>query len=378
MISIRRIRAVAKKERLQILRDTRSLLLALGIPMLMLFLFGWALKLDVIDVKTVVFDQDRSSASRAFIERFDAVEYFDIVSCIDTYDEVERSLDRGDARAAVVIPKGFSEDIKAGRDVQIQLIADGTDALTAQVFIGYASAIVTDFSQDIISESLSRSGLAGTGRPVNVLVRVWYNPELESKNFIVPGLIAVIMMVIAGLLTSLTVAREWERGTMEQLISTPITVPELVIGKLISYVELGFIDFVLSVLVGTLIFGVPLKGSVILLLVLSVIFMIGAMSLGMFISIVAKKQVMASQMAILATFLPSFLLSGFVFPIATMPLVLQGITFLVSARYFVTILKGIFLKGVGLEVLWIEGLLLCAFTAAMLALSMARFKKELT
>lgn len=378
MISIRRIRAVAKKERLQILRDTRSLLLALGIPMLMLFLFGWALKLDVSDVKTIVFDQDNSSISRAFIERFDAVEYFDITAYIDTYDEVERSLDRGDARAAIIIPRGFSEDIKAGRDVQIQFIADGTDALTAQVFIGYASVIVTEFSRDIVSDALSRSGLTGTGQPVNVSVRVWYNPELESKNFIIPGLIAVIMMVIAGLLTSLTVAREWERGTMEQLISTPIAVPELVVGKLISYVELGFIDFVLSVIAGTLIFGVPLKGSVILLLVLSVVFMIGAMSLGMFISIVAKKQVMASQMAILATFLPSFLLSGFVFPIATMPLALQGITFLVSARYFVTILKGIFLKGVGLEVLWIEGLLLCAFTALMLALSMARFKKELT
>jgi len=377
MISFRRIRAVAKKERLQILRDTRSLLLALGIPMLMLFLFGWALKLDVSDVKTIVFDQDRSAMSRAFLERFDAVEYFDITAHTDTYDDVVESLDRGNARAAIVIPEGFSEDIKTGRDVQIQLIADGTDSLTAQVFIGYASAIVSDFSQDIISESLARSGLSGTGRPVNVSVRVWYNPELESKNFIVPGLIAVIMMVIAGLLTSLTVAREWERGTMEQLISTPISVPELVIGKLISYVELGFIDFVLSVIAGTLVFGVPLKGSIILLLVLSVIFMIGAMSLGMFISIVAKKQVMASQMAILATFLPSFLLSGFVFPIATMPVVLQGITFLVSARYFVTILKGIFLKGVGLEVLFLESLLLCVFTAMMLALSMARFKKEL-
>jgi ABC-2 type transport system permease protein len=211
-----------------------------------------------------------------------------------------------------------------------------------------------------------------------VSVRVWYNPELESKNFIIPGLIAVIMMVIAGLLTSLAVAREWERGTMEQLISTPVTAPELIIGKLISYVELGLIDFVLSVLVGTLVFGVPLKGSVVLLLVLSVVFMIGAMSLGMLISVVTKRQVMASQMAILSTFLPSFLLSGFVFPIATMPIILQGITFLVSARYFVTILKGIFLKGVGLEVLWLEGLLLCAFTAVMLALSMARFKKELT
>ena len=206
MISFRRIRAVAKKERLQILRDTRSLLLALGLPMLMLFLFGWALKLDVSDVRTVVLDQDNSSTSRAFIERFDAVEYFDIVSYVDTYDEVERRLDRGSARAAVVIPKGFSEDIKAGRDVQIQLIADGTDALTAQVFIGYASVIVTEFSQGIVTEAVSRSGITGTEMPVDVSVRVWYNPELESKNFIIPGLIAVIMMVIAGLLTSLALS----------------------------------------------------------------------------------------------------------------------------------------------------------------------------
>jgi ABC-2 type transport system permease protein len=243
--------------------------------------------------------------------------------------------------------------------------------------VGYVSAITSVFSQEYILEALSRAGVKVGKTPLDARVRVWFNPELESKNFIIPGLIAVIMMVIAGLLTSLTIAREWERGTMEQLISTPVKVSELLIGKLIPYVELGLIDFVLALLVGILIFNVPLKGSLILLFVLTLIFLVGAMSLGLLISIVAKKQVQASQMAILITFLPSFIMSGFVFPIANMPLILKGITYIVPARYFVTILKGIFLKGVGLTILWWEGLLLLIFTMAIFMMAMRKFKKEL-
>jgi len=376
-MSIRRIRAVVRKEWKQIIRDTRSLALSLGIPMLLIVLFSWALKLDVSDIKTIVLDRDKTPQSRNYIERFSHIEYFNIVSHTDNYDEIVRLMDLGKVRAAVVIPRGFGADLKAGRPTEVQLIADGTDPLTAQVLVGYVSVITSAFSQEYIAERMTRAGIAINGMPLDARVRVWFNPELESKNFIIPGLIAVIMMVIAGLLTSLTVAREWERGTMEQLISTPVKVPELVIGKLIPYVELGFIDFVLALLVGTLIFKVPLKGSIVLLFSLTLVFLVGAMSMGILISIVAKKQVQASQMAILATFLPGFILSGFVFPISNMPVVLKAITYIVPARYFVTILKGIFLKGVGITVLWWEGLLLLIFTALMFTAAIRKFKKEL-
>jgi ABC-2 type transport system permease protein len=376
-MKVRRIRAVTRKEWKQIVRDTRSLLLSLGIPMLLIVLFSWALKLDVSDIKTLVIDRDKTAVSRDFIARFAHIEYFDIVGYSDEYDEAIRGIDTGALKAVIVIPKGFGADIKADRGAQVQLIADGTDPLTAQVLVGYVSAITSAFSQEHIRDALSKAGVTAGTSPLDVRVRVWFNPELESKNFIIPGLIAVIMMVIAGLLTSLTIAREWERGTMEQLISTPVTVAELLIGKLIPYVELGLIDFVLALLVGTLIFNVPLKGSLILLFLLTLIFLIGAMSLGILISIVAKKQVQASQMAILATFLPSFILSGFVFPISNMPLVLKAITYVVPARYFVTILKGIFLKGIGLTVLWWEGLLLIIFSTVIFLMALKKFKKEL-
>ncbi len=376
-MKIRRIRAVTRKEWKQILRDTRSLMLSLGIPMLLIVLFSWALKLDVSNIRTIVLDRDKTPTSRSYIDRFAHIEYFTIVGYTDEYADVIRGIDAGDVKAAVVIPKGFAADLKAGRGAEVQLIADGTDPLTAQVLVGYVTAITAAFSQEHILKGLSTAGITLDKTPLDARVRVWFNPELESKNFIIPGLIAVIMMVIAGLLTSLTIAREWERGTMEQLISTPIKVPELLIGKLIPYVELGLIDFVLALLVGTLVFGAPLKGSLVLLFALTLIFLVGAMSLGILISIVAKKQVQASQMAILMTFLPSFILSGFVFPISNMPLILKAITYIVPARYFVTILKGIFLKGVGLSILWWEGLLLLAFTMVIFVAAMRKFKKEL-
>jgi ABC-2 type transport system permease protein len=374
---IRRIRAVTRKEWKQILRDTRSLILSLGIPMLLIVLFSWALKLDVSNIKLLVIDRDKTPVSRDYIRRFAHIEYFDIVGYTDSYSDVNRGINLGEIKAAIVIPEKFGADMKVGRGAQVQLIADGTDPLTAHILVGYVSAITSAFSQEYILHYLSRAGITAGTTPLDAQVRVWFNPELESKNFIIPGLIAVIMMVIAGLLTSLTVAREWERGTMEQLISTPVKVSELLVGKLIPYVELGLIDFVLALLVGTLVFNVPLKGSLLLLFLLTLIFLVGAMSLGILISIVAKKQVQASQMAILATFLPSFILSGFVFPISNMPLILKAITYIVPARYFVTILKGIFLKGVGLTVLWWEGLLLITFSALIFVVALRKFKKEL-
>jgi ABC-2 type transport system permease protein len=376
-MKLRRIRAVTRKEWKQIVRDTRSLMLSLGIPMLLIVLFSWALKLDVSDIKTLVIDRDRTPASREYIGRFAHIEYFDIVGYSDDYNEAIHGIDVGDLKAVIVIPKGFGADLKADRGADVQLITDGSDPLTAQVLVGYVTAITSVFSQEHILDALSKAGVRTGTIPLDVSVRVWFNPEMESKNFIIPGLIAVIMMVIAGLLTSLTIAREWERGTMEQLISTPVTVAELLIGKLIPYVELGLIDFILALLVGTLIFGVPLKGSIVLLFVMTIVFLVGAMSLGLLISIIAKKQVQASQMAILITFLPSFIMSGFVFPISNMPLALKAITYIVPARYFVTILKGIFLKGVGVSILWAEGILLLCFTAVIFVLAMRKFKKEL-
>jgi ABC-2 type transport system permease protein len=373
----KRIKAVAKKEWLQVKRDTRSLLLALGIPMLMIVLFGWALKLDVDNIRTIIYDMDKTAQSRELISRFDATHYFTIVDYTDNYKEIIRRMDRGDVSAAIVIPHGFSRELKAGDKTEIQLIADGTNSLSAQILIGYVSAITTAYSETYVLEGLKRVGITAKKLPVDIRMRVWFNPELESKNFIIPGLIAVIMMIIAGLVTSLTVAREWERGTMEQLISTPIKASELVLGKLIPYVGLGFFDFILAVSVGTLIFGVPLKGNLVLLFVLSVVFLIGAMAFGILISINAKKQLMASQIAILTTFLPAFLLSGFVFPISNMPYIIQAITYVIPARYFVTILKGIFLKGVGVSVLFAEGFFLLVFTLVVVSASVRRFKKEL-
>jgi len=374
----RRIRAIAKKEWLQIRRDTRSLLLSIGMPMLMIVLFGWALKLDVKNIKTAIYDMDKTSMSRDFITRFSSSDYFTIVTHVDTYDEITLLMDRGKIAAAIVIPRDFSKNIKARRGTELQVICDGTNSLTAQILMGYVSVITTMYSESYILETLQTLGIAEITLPIEVSLRVWYNSELESKNFIIPGLIAVIMMIIAGLVTSLTIAREWERGTMEQLITTPVTPSELIIGKLIPYVGLGLFDFILAVSVGTLVFGVPLKGNLFLLFSLSFIFMVGAMAFGVFISINTKKQLIASQVAMITTFLPAFLLSGFVFPITNMPKILQVLTYIIPARYFIVILRGIFLKGVGISVLWAEGFFLTIFTILVVIISIKRFKKELT
>ncbi len=376
-MKLRRLGAVARKEFLHVLRDPRSLGMAIAIPMLLLMLYGYALTLDVDDVPLVVWDQSQTPASREFISRFQASRFFSLRGYAWSYRQVERAIDSGRALMAVVIPTDFARHLETHTGAQVQIIVDGSDSNTATFAAGYAEAVAQTYSQEITLAALRRLGAPATRAPLDLRPRVWFNANLESKNYLVPGLIAVIMMIIAALLTSLTVAREWERGTMEQLISTPVKVPELVLGKLLPYWLIGMFDVLLSVLVGRFLFLVPLRGNGALLFIMAAIFLAGALALGMLISIVTRNQLLANQLGMVLTFLPALLLSGFVYAISNMPLAIRLVTYLVPARYFVALLKGIYLKGVGLEVLAGPAFLLTVFAAGMVGLANWRFRKRL-
>jgi len=376
-MKLRRVRAIARKEFIHIFRDPRSLGMAIAIPMLLLMLYGYALTLDVDNVPLVVWDQSESPASREFISRFDGSRYFSVRGYVRIYREVEQAIDSAQALVALVIPRGFAGRIESGRPASVQLIVDGSDSNTATLAVSYAEAVALAYSQQVALGQIQRHGNRVPRAPLEFRPRVWFNADMESRNYIIPGLIAVIMMVIAAMLTSLTVAREWERGTMEQLISTPVKGRELILGKLIPYFSIGLFDVLLAVLMGEFVFRVPLRGSVALLFTCAAIFLAGAMSLGLLISIVTKSQLLANQLAMVMTFVPALLLSGFVFAIANMPKPLQLITYLIPARYFVALLKGIYLKGVGLEILAGEAALLTIFGAAMVLLACITFKKKL-
>jgi ABC-2 type transport system permease protein len=355
----------------------RSLGMAIAMPMLLLVMFGYALTLDVDNVPMVVWDQSGSAASRDFVSEFTGSRYLVVRGYANNYGELERAIDTREALVALVIPRDFAEHLKSGRTTSVQLIADGSDANTATIALGYAEAVVQGFSQKLAVEHIRRIGGRSLSLPLDVRARVWFNTDMESKNFIIPGLIALIMMVIAALLTSLTVAREWERGTMEQLISTPVRGAELILGKLIPYFAIGMFDVLLAVLMGEFLYHVPFRGSVVLLFSVSAIFLFGGLSLGMLISIVARNQLVAIQMSMVGTFLPTFLLSGFMFAIPNLPKPIQLITYIVPARYFITILRAVYLKGVGLEILMLEVVLLAVFGALMVLLAHKKLKNKL-
>jgi len=370
-ISVNRIAAIARKEAIQIRRDSLSLAMAFLMPVMLLFIFGYAITLDVTNLTTVVHDRDRTASSRALVAAFSESGYFTIVGRLDAGADIDGYLDSGRAQVAISIPPDFSEDIRKGEPASLQVIVDGSDSNTANIALGYINAVTGLYAQR----------LSGPGMPASPIVtkqRVWYNSELESRNFIIPGLIAVIMAVIAALLTSLTVAREWERGTMEQLISTPVKPFELVTGKLIPYFFIGFVDVVLSVILALYLFDVPLRGGLGLLMVLSSVFLFGGLSWGILISIAAKSQLVASQVALVSTFLPAFLLSGFMFAIINMPPPLQAATHIIPARYFVTILKGIFLKGSTLGLILTESALLFAYGLVVFIIANRLFKKRIS
>ena len=365
-----RVKAIAKKELIQIWRDPFSLAMAFLMPVILLFIYGYAITFDIDKIPTVVFDMDKSSMSREFVNQFHESGYFRVNSYVESYKAIDPYLDSGRARVAIVIPEDFSKNIQKGYAAQVEVLIDGSDSNTATIAQGYALAITEGFSRRIRG-----------GTPVIPLIdsrsRVWYNNELKSRNFIIPGLIAIIMSVIIALLTSLTIAREWDRGTMEQLISTPVKTPELILGKLIPYFLIGFADTILTILMSTLLFHVPLRGSVTLLLVLSGVFLFGGLSFGILISITGRTQLAASQAALITSFLPAFMLSGFLFSISNMPKPLQIVTYFIPARYFVTILKGIFLKGSTLKVLLPEALLLSLFAVLIFVAANRKFRKRI-
>jgi len=377
-MKLRRVTAVARKEFLHVLRDVRSLGAAIAIPLMMLVLFGYALTLDVDHVPLLVWDQSGTQASRDFTGLFTGSRYFSLLGQVDNYRDIEQAIDEGRAMAALVIPRTFAQRVTTNRRERVQLLVDASDSNTATIALGYATSIVQSYAQGVALHEIYRSGGRAVDMPLDVRPRVWFNADMQSKNFIVPGLIAVIMMVIAAMLTSLTIAREWERGTMEQLVSTPVTGPELVLGKLLPYFVIGMFDMLLAVLMGEFLFHIPFRGSLLLLTAVASVFLAGVLGMGILISIVAKNQLLASQMAMTLSFLPAFLLSGLMIPINNMPPVIRWITYIVPARYFVTLLRGIYLKGVGLEVLGMETLLLSVFGVAMVLLAIVRFKKKLT
>jgi len=373
----RRLWAMARKEGLHIRRDPRSLGLAIGIPMLMILLFGYALTLDVDRVPLVVWDQGGTTQSREFVAQFTASRYFAFRGGLGNYAQLQRAIDERDALLALVIPPDFARRLDAGRIAEVQAVIDGSDANTAAIVLGYAQAVTGLFNEHVaLAQSLRLTGHRAAP-PLDLRPRVWFNADLESKNFIIPGLIAVIMGLIAALLTSLTVAREWERGTMEQLISTPVKPAEVIIGKLIPYFVVGMVDVLIAVLMAVFLFHVPLRGSVALLFATAALFIIGTLAQGILVSVFARGQLLASQIAMVSTFLPAFLLSGFMFTISNMPLVVQAITYIVPARYFVALVKGIYLRGVGLAVLWPEVVFLAVFAAVVLVLAVHQFKKRL-
>jgi ABC-2 type transport system permease protein len=377
-MNIFRVFAVSRKEAKQIIRDSRSLYLALGIPLMLMILFGYALSLDVDNIPLAVWDQDRSPQSREIIDRFTSSGYFNLVVYTNSYEKIVKPIDNNAVTVGIIIPHDFAQNLKKGKQTTIQAIVDGSDSTRAGIAMVYIETIVADFEADFQKAAMFRQAIERrVVPPLDARLRLLYNPELQSRNNIVPGLIAIIMMVIAALLTSLTIVRERETGTMEQLISTPIKPNELILGKLIPYFALGYLDLVMVYLMGKYVFEVPFRGSLLLMFVVSGIFLVGALSLGFLISVLARTQFFATQLAMLGTFLPAFLLSGFVFPISDMPRLLQAITYIVPARHLIPILRGIFLKGAGIEAIIFPALMLVIFGSIVTFLAMRNLEKRI-
>ena len=372
-----RLAAIATKEIIHIRRDVRSLIIVVLMPAILVLLFGYGVSLDLKHLPVYAFDRDGTQVSQDLLKRFQSSNYFRIAKVVNSYPELPQAIDSGKATLAIIIPHDFSERLHDGGPVEIQAIVDASDDNTANLAVGYAQGVLQGYSSDLQVEWRERRGLPRQFVPLSMDVRTWFNEDLESSAFIVPGVLALVMTVIGAFLTSLTVAREWERGTMEQLISTPVTLLEIMLGKLLPYFVIGMVDVGLSTALAVYWFRVPFRGTIATLFLSSALFLIVMLLLGFFISVIAKTQLAASQIALIVTFLPAFLLSGFLFAIEQMPVFIQYVTRVLPARYYVSALKNIFLKGTPVEMLYADLLPLAVFALVPVLLATRAFKKRL-
>jgi ABC-2 type transport system permease protein len=372
-----RVVAITRKEVIQIRRDPSSLLIILLMPLIQLFIFGYAVNLDIKHIPLCVYDRDGTQTSQDLLKHFQATEYFHIVRVAQSYREIVQHIDDGTCTVAVVVPARFSELLRSSGKTSVQALLDASDNNTAGIGMGYVQGIVQGYSARVQANWIERRGLPAGPPNVIFQTRTWFNENLESMANFVPGVVALVMAVIGAFLTSLTIAREWERGTMEQLISTPVGKLEIQIGKLVPYFAIGMADTALCAAAAIWWFGVPFRGSWLVFFGCSMLFLITVLSLGYFISVIGKSQLAASQMALLATFLPAFLLSGFIFPIDQMPVVVQWITRVLPARYYVSILRNVFLKGTAVQVMAGQLIALAVIALGLIVLSTRVFHKRL-
>jgi ABC-2 type transport system permease protein len=378
---MRRARYLVWKELIELRRDPRLFGIVIMAPIIQLFMLGYAATTDVQNVPIVVADADRSSASRDLIARFNASPYFDIVDVVTSAHEIDSYLEDGRAWMALAIPAGYGGTLAAGRPQTVQVIADGSDANSTNVALGYAANLVGSYAADLAGRAgragrAGEAGGAGGAGEIVAQVRVWFNPRLESRDFMIPGVLALLLLAVTTNLSAMAIVREKELGTLEQLNVTPLRRWELIVGKLLPYALIGMIDICLVLGIALLWFEVPLRGSVLLLFALSAVFLLSTLGLGLFVSTISSTQQQAMMNATFFFLTPMIFLSGFIFPIENMPAVIQPVTYLIPLRYFLEILRSIFLKGVGLETLWPQALALLAWGLGMLGLAIARSTKR--
>lgn len=373
---MRKLWAVALKELRQVRRDPLSLLTLLGLPAMMLVLYGYALNFDVHNVALAVQDRDRSSASRELISAFVESTYFALVATPESPDQFDRLMETRVAKAILVIPEAYGRRLARGEDSPVQLLLDGADANTATTALGYATAIVSEASADSVRRTLLQAGQGDLPSAIAYRPRVWYNPELNSTRFLIPGLIGMLLMVTAVLSTALSVVREMERGTMEQLRVAPLTTPQLLLGKVLPYLAISFLGLLIILVAARLLFGIEVRGSYLHLFAATLVYLAGALGFGLLISTVANSQALAFQLGLIGSLLPSMLLSGFIFQIRVMPAPMQLLTYAVPARYYLVILRGIISKGAGLESYLDQLGALALYALLVLALASVRLARE--